>query len=83
MELVYWAGAKAAAGTSAETWPASSIGAALRAAAERRADPRFDRLLSVCTVLIDGVVVRADQLDTPLSGSVRAEILPPYAGGSG
>lgn len=81
MELVFWAGAKAVAGVSTETWPATSISAALRAAAERRGDPRFDRLLSVCTVLVDGVVVRAEQLEAPLASSVRAEILPPYAGG--
>jgi len=79
---VFWAGARAVAGTATESWQVESIGAALRAAAERRADPRFDRLLAVCTVLVDGVVVHAERLADPVEGVVRAEILPPFAGGA-
>jgi hypothetical protein len=79
---VFWAGAKAVAGTGSERWPANSIGAALEAAAEHRRDPRFDRLLAVCTVLVDGVVVRSERLNDPIEGVVRAEILPPFAGGA-
>ena len=82
VELVFWAGAKAVAGIPAETWTADSVGAALRAAAARRRDPRFDRLLEVCPVLVDGVVARGDRLADPIEGSVRAEILPPFAGGA-
>ena len=83
VDLVFWAGARAVAGTASEQWPAGSVGEALRAAAASRApDPRFDRLLAVCTVLVDGVVVRSDRWDDPLTTSVRAEILPPYAGGA-
>jgi molybdopterin converting factor small subunit len=82
VDLVFWAGAKAVAGTDVETWQVHSIGAALQAAAERRRDPRFDRLLVVCTVLVDGVVVRSERLGDPLEGVVRAEILPPFAGGA-
>ena len=71
------------AGTASERWSAGSLGEALRAAsASRGSDPRFDRLLAVCTVLVDGVVVRSERWDDPLTGSVRAEILPPYAGGA-
>ena len=82
VELVFWAGAKAVAGTAAEQWPARTLGEALRAAAASRApDARFDRLLTVCTILVDGVVVRPEAWEVPLDGSVRAEILPPYAGG--
>src|SRR5689334_18116467 len=74
VDLVFWAGAKAVAGTASEQWSAGSVGEALRAAAASRApDARFDRLLTVCTVLVDGVVVHADRWDAPLSGSVRAE----------
>lgn len=80
---MFWAGAKAVAGTASEQWSAGTVGEALRAAAARRAgDPRFDRLLTVCTVLVDGVVLHSDHWDDPLTGSVRAEILPPYAGGA-
>lgn len=82
VDLVFWAGAKAVAGTGAETWRVDSIGAALQAAADRRRDPRFDRLLRVCTVLVDGVVVRPERLGDRLTGAVRAEILPPFAGGA-
>lgn len=69
------------AGVGSETWPVSTVGAALRAAAERRRDPRFDRLLAVCSVLVGGVVVRPERFDEPVVGAVRAEILPPFAGG--
>jgi len=81
VELVFWAGAKAVAGTASETWPAGSIRAALDAAAQQRQDARFDRLLRVCTILVDGVVVHVDRWGDPIEGAVRAEILPPFAGG--
>jgi sulfur-carrier protein len=79
--LHYWAGARAAAGTESESWTADSIAEALRAAQQARNDPNFARVLSVCSVLVDGVVVRADDLGRPVSGPLTAEILPPFAGG--
>ena len=83
VDLVFWAGAKSVAGTGTERWPADSVGAALQAAAaSRRQDARFDRLLAVCTVLVDGVVVHRERWSEPLDGAVRAEILPPFAGGA-
>ena len=83
VDLVFWAGAKAVAGTATERWVAGTLGEALRAAAASRApDTRFDRLLAVCTVLVDGVVVRPERWEAPLDGPVRAEILPPFAGGA-
>ncbi len=83
MDLVFWAGARAVAGTASERWSAPTLGEALRAAAASRGpDARFDRLLTVCTVLVDGVVVHREDWETPLEGAVRAEILPPYAGGA-
>lgn len=81
MELVYWAGAKAIAGVASEIWPVDTVGAALRAAAERRRQERFDQLLRVCTVLVDGVVVHPADYEKVWPGLVRAEILPPFAGG--
>ena len=80
VRLHYWAGARAAAGTETEQWTASSIGAALAAAREAR-DDVFARVLSVCSLLVEGVVVRPEQLDQPLSGDITVEILPPFAGG--
>jgi sulfur-carrier protein len=84
VDLVFWAGAKAVAGTASEQWLVRTLGEALRAAAASRApDVRFDRLLGVCTVLVDGVVVHPEHWDAVLEGPIRAEILPPFAGGSG
>ncbi len=80
VSLHYWAGARAAAGTESETWPAATIGAALAAARANR-DPGFARVLSVCSLLVDGVVVTTDQLEVPLTASVVVEVLPPFAGG--
>ncbi|MDN5771401.1 MAG: hypothetical protein L0H24_10970, partial [Microlunatus sp.] len=82
VQLVFWAGAKAIAGKTSESWSVETVGAALRAAAQARRDPRFDRLLEVCSVLIDGVVLHPDQVERPVVGQVRAEILPPFAGGA-
>jgi len=80
---VFWAGAKAVAGTASERWHAETLGEALRAAAASRApDARFDRLLTVCTVLVDGVVVHPERWEAPLDGPIRAELLPPFAGGT-
>lgn len=81
IELIFWAGAKTVAGTASETWPVDTVGAALRHAAQRRGQERFDRLLQVCTVLVDGVVLHPADYDKVWPGPVRAEILPPFAGG--
>ncbi len=82
ISLHYWAGARAAAGTETESWSVGSIAEALEAAQLARADPHFSRVLSVCSVLVDGAVVRKEDLYRPVEGSVTAEILPPFAGGS-
>ena len=82
VQLHYWAGARAAAGVESEQWAADSIAAALAAACAPR-DERFARVLSVCSLLVDGVVVRSEDLDAPLPAPVVVEILPPFAGGDG
>jgi molybdopterin converting factor small subunit len=79
--LNYWAGARAAAGTSAETVEAVSIGAALEVAAGRRSDPRFLRVVRASSLLVDGASVHGADLDEPLRGPVEVEVLPPFAGG--
>ena len=81
VRLHYWAGARAAAGVESEEWTAASVADALRAATAARADPAFARVVTACSVLVDGVVVRGADLERPVSGSVRAELLPPFAGG--
>jgi len=83
VSLYYWAGAKAAAGVSMERFEGNSVAAALEQARRSRGDAHFDRVLTVSSILVDGVVARGEALDRPLSADVRVEILPPFAGGSG
>ncbi len=80
VSLRYWAGARDAAGAELEEWPATSVGGALAAARAARGE-RFARVLSVCTLLVDGVVVRSEDLDRPVAGPITVEVLPPFAGG--
>ena len=81
ISLYYWAGAKAAAGVVSETVEATTVGLALDHVRQRRADPRFDRVLQASAILIDGQVAHEVDLTRPLSTPVRVEILPPFAGG--
>jgi molybdopterin synthase sulfur carrier subunit len=76
----YWAGARAAAGTAAETVEAETIRAALAQVGARSG--HFQRVLRACTVLVDGLAAHEADLDRPLAGEVRVELLPPFAGGS-
>ena len=79
--LNYWGGARAAAGTVSETVEAESVGAAVEAAAARRSDPRFLRVVRASSLLVDGAAVHGADLDQALSGPVAVEVLPPFAGG--
>ncbi|WP_375425880.1 MoaD/ThiS family protein [uncultured Friedmanniella sp.] len=81
VHLHYWAGARAAAGTAEETVEASTLRAALDRVGARSG--HFSRVLSACTVLLDGLAVRESDLDRPLRTEVRIEVLPPFAGGAG
>jgi sulfur-carrier protein len=80
ISLHYWAGARAAAGTELESFSAETIAQALDAA-QRDRGAHFARVLDLCSVLVDGVVLRGSDLERPLQGSVVVEILPPFAGG--
>lgn len=82
ISVYYWAGAKAAAGVEMEVFDAGSVGAALQLAKTARANPRFDRVLDMSSVLVDGAVMRGDELARRVDGDVRVEILPPFAGGA-
>ena len=81
--LYYWAGARAAAGVESESVTATTVAEALRAAAGARPDPRFSRVVQACSLLIDGVRAHPEDLDRVLSGPVRVDVLPPFAGGAG
>lgn len=78
----YWAGARAVAGVEEEAFQADTIAAALRQATENRPDPRFSSVIKACSLLIDGVTAHPSDLDRPLHGSIRVEVLPPFAGGA-
>jgi molybdopterin synthase sulfur carrier subunit len=85
MEIVtlhYWAGARAAAGVASETTSASTVAEALATVLATRADPAFSRVVKACSLLVDGVAAHQDDLDRPLSGPVRVDVLPPFAGGA-
>ena len=80
VSLRYWAGARAAAGTAEEQWEAATVREALERAAAGR-DARFARVVAACTLLVDGLAAHEADLDRVLTGSVRVELLPPFAGG--
>jgi molybdopterin synthase sulfur carrier subunit len=82
VRLHYWAGAKAAAGVAEEVIDASSVAEALRLARQHRADPRFDRVVQLSSVLIDGRVAHQEDLEQQLTEAVQVEVLPPFAGGT-
>jgi molybdopterin synthase sulfur carrier subunit len=79
--LNFWAGARAAAGTSSESVEATSVRAALDAVLARRDDPRFTRVLGASSLLVDGVSASPSTLTQPLEAPVVVEVLPPFAGG--
>ena len=82
VSLYYWAGARAAAGVESETTAASTVAEALATVLATRADPAFSRVVQACSLLVDGVAAHPDDLDRPLSGPVRVDVLPPFAGGA-
>lgn len=79
--LQFWAGARAAAGVAREEWEAGSVAEAIESARRARADAAFDRVVEMCSILIDGVVAGADDLSAVRTTPVVAELLPPFAGG--
>ena len=82
VDFFYWAGAKAAAGTASESVSARSVGEAIEAVTATRSDTRFSRVVQVCSFLIDGTTAHPDDLERELSGPVRVDVLPPFAGGA-
>lgn len=74
----YWAAARAAAGQAEEDVAAGTVGELLSAIAARH---DMGRVLAVCSLLVDGMQVRADDNDHPLPGTAVVDVLPPFAGG--
>jgi molybdopterin converting factor small subunit len=73
----FWAAAKAAAGTGSEPAQAETVGDLLAALAERHG-PELGRVLTRCSVLVDGVRARPGDV---LDDGATVELLPPFAGG--
>jgi molybdopterin converting factor small subunit len=81
--LRYWASLRAAAGRKEETVAAGSLAAALAEARARHADsPRFEAILGICSVIVDGTPVGLrDHRDVRVGDASVVELLPPFAGG--
>jgi len=79
----YWAAARAAAGVTEEKVDAGTLGEALELLRVRHSDePRFARVLSVCSFVIDSEPVGARApAGVPLVEGAEVEVLPPFAGG--
>jgi molybdopterin converting factor small subunit len=74
----YWAAARAAAGTTEESYDGDTLGAVLDQAGAAHGAALI-RVLSVASFLVDGV--RSGR-DAALADGVTVEVLPPFAGGS-
>ncbi|GAA2756019.1 MoaD/ThiS family protein [Actinopolymorpha rutila] len=79
----YWAAAKEAAGLAEEQVEAGTLADALAQARSRHGDrPRFEQVLGLCSVLVDGDPVGGrDPATVRLAPGARIELLPPFAGG--
>lgn len=77
----YFAGAKAAAGTPAETvtLPGGTTVADLVAAVAADHGEALARVLASCSLLLDGLAVH--DRDQPLPTGATVDVLPPFAGG--
>jgi molybdopterin converting factor small subunit len=77
----YWAAARAAAGVAEESYDAPTLAAALSAAVAAHG-PALERVLGVCSFLVDGEPVGTrDRAGIALTGDSVVEALPPFAGG--
>jgi molybdopterin converting factor small subunit len=76
----YFAGARAAAGVDEERIgvPAGATVASLAGVLADRHGPGLERVLTVCTFLVDEV---AGGRERPLEGARQVDVLPPFAGG--
>jgi sulfur-carrier protein len=72
----YFAGARAAAGVSAEIVPATSMTQLVATLTQREA---LARVLPACSFLVDGL--SCHEPSTPLTETSTVDVLPPFAGG--
>ena len=74
----YYAGAAAAAGRAEEDAEASTV-ADLVTSLTARHGATLAGVIGVCSMLVDGLVVRDEQ--QPLADGSVVEVLPPFSGG--
>jgi len=74
----YFAGARTAAGTSAETVDATSVSDLLDILEDRHGE-RLTKILGSCSFLVDGLACREPA--TSLAPESTVDVLPPFAGG--
>jgi molybdopterin synthase sulfur carrier subunit len=74
----YFAAARAAAAASEDVVEAATIRECLSIVTATRG-PEFERVLRVCTLLVDGVAVH--DRDVQLGSPTEVDVLPPFAGG--
>jgi sulfur-carrier protein len=81
--IQYWAAAKEAAGTAAESVEAETLAEALEVILARRAgDERLRSVLARSSFLVDGTPAgRRVPAELVLPEAARIEVLPPFAGG--
>ncbi|MGQ7297176.1 MoaD/ThiS family protein [Quadrisphaera sp. KR29] len=84
MQVRYFAGAAAAAGTDEEPveLPDGATAEQLVGALAQR-HPRLGAVLEVATLLVEEVAVRdrTTVLPAPVGGPLQVDVLPPFAGG--
>jgi sulfur-carrier protein len=73
----YFAGARAAAGTTEEKVDASSLADLVTKVSLDR--PRLAEVLRACSFLVDGLAWK--DRSAPLPSSATVDVLPPFAGG--
>jgi molybdopterin converting factor small subunit len=74
----YWAAARSAAGRAEEAVEAETVGDLLTLVASRH---DIERVVAVCSLLVDGISVRRDESDRRLPAGAVVDLLPPFAGG--
>ena len=79
--LRYWAAARAAAGTASDELDAATLAAALAQAVARHGSG-LEKVLQVCSYVVDGdpVGARPHEAVTLREGAL-VDVLPPFAGG--
>jgi len=80
INLRYFAAVREAAGVEGETRKATSVAEALEEASSDHGS-EFARLVTISSLLHNGVALPKDDVAQPLSEDAQVDVLPPFAGG--